>query len=194
MNTDVFNDVERAEIEAVKIVIRTQLRNLFADLPSSYYQYLEGCVLTGGASASLFHGETPNDWDVYLENGTKSENFLNRVLNNDENIYEQILEINPNYRTRSTLVPGIYVTESAITFKNGLQIIVNADKTTRQNGFDFVHCMPYFDMKTQQYFISRAQYDAIKNKHLIQNPNYIGQPIVSRLDKFWSRGWTNKRA
>lgn len=194
MNTDVFNDVERAEIETVKTVMRDHLRTLFADLPTSYYQYLEGCILTGGASASLFHGETINDWDVYLETEKKSANFLLDVMDNKENIYDQILEINPNYRVRLTLVPGMYVTESAITFKNGLQIIHNADKATRLTGFDFVHCMPYFDMKTQQYYISRAQYDAIKNKHLIQNPNYIGQPTPDRLDKFWSRNWINKAA
>lgn len=193
MNTDIFSDKERAEIESVKIAIRSQLRILFADLPNSFYTHLEGCILTGGASASLFHGETPNDWDVYLEDSSKSENFLNSVLNNDDNIYEQILEINPNYRTRSTLVPGICVTEWAITFKNGLQIIVNADKTIRQTGFDFVHCLPYFDMTTQQYYISRTQYDAIKNKHLIQNPNFIGQPFPNRLSKFWDRGWGNDK-
>jgi hypothetical protein len=185
----VFNEIERAEIEAVKIAARTQLRMLFADLPSSYYKLLEGCILTGGAFASLFHGDTPNDWDVYLETEGKSEQFLNRVMNNDESIYDLILEINPNYRVRSTMVPGLYVTENAITFKNGLQIIINADRDTRLTGFDFVHCMPYFDMPTQQLFISRAQYDAIKNKQLTQNPNYIGQPLVQRLQKFRERGW-----
>jgi hypothetical protein len=50
--------------------------------------------------------------------------------------------------------------------------------------------MPYFDMATQQLFISRAQYDAIKNKTLIKNPKH--QPAINgrRAEKFLERGWT----
>jgi hypothetical protein len=99
----------------------------------------------------------------------------------------EVADVTSGYMT-ITNVDGKLVTANAITFKNGLQVIIKADKTHRDT-FDFVHCMPYFDMKTQQLFISRLQYDAIKNKQLIENPKFP-QFSQHRTDKFLKRGWT----
>jgi hypothetical protein len=49
--------------------------------------------------------------------------------------------------------------------------------------------MPYFDMATQQLFISRQQYDAIKSKKLIKNPKHQQPMSQRRIDKFMERGW-----
>ena len=190
MTTEIFNEQERETLEATKIAIRTQLRILLADLPTEYYNFFKGCVLTGGAIASLIHGETPNDWDVYLENMTFSTNFTNLVEANANNIQETIKEVTPNYR--STKIRGLCITENAITFKNGLQVITCNDKNARKT-FDFIHCMPYFDMATQQLYISRAQYDSIINKELVRNPASMMNTLHPyRVEKYMDRGWKIK--
>jgi hypothetical protein len=85
-------------------------------------------------------------------------------------------------------VRGKVVTANAVTFKNGLQVITHTCKAHRE-AFDFIHCMPYFDMKTQQLFISRRQYDAIKNKKLIKNAEFP-HAKGHRTEKFLERGWS----
>ena len=56
-------------------------------------------------------------------------------------------------------------------------------------GFDFIHCMPYFDLSSEKFFISEQQMDAIARKKLIQNKT--GKtPAGWRIEKFKSRGWT----
>jgi hypothetical protein len=91
--------------------------------------------------------------------------------------------------TLITKVGGKLVTANAITFKNGLQVITRTGKEHRET-FDFVHTMPYFDMAKQQLFISRQQYDSIKNKKLIVNPKHLVLVNQWRADKFMGRGWS----
>lgn len=186
MSVDIFNDVERAEIEAVKIAMKTQLRILLADLPTETYQYFKDCIVTGGAFASLFHGETPNDWDVYLRDLSIASMFESYVAGSKE-ACALVKDVNPNYRV-AVKIDGKVITENAITFKNDLQVITCNDRNARKT-FDFIHCMPYFDMATQQLYISRAQYDAIKNKKLIKNPDHPLPISGKRTDKFVDRGW-----
>lgn len=181
-----FTDVERAEIEAVKIAVKTQLRILLADLPQESYAYFAECIVTGGVFASLFHGDQPNDWDIYLKDKTTADDFENYLIH-DKWALELVKDVNPNYMVE-VKVKGKVITPNAITFKNGLQVITQTDKAHR-SAFDFVHCMPYFEMATQKLYISRAQYDAIKNKHLIKNDTYSNPLSQKRVDKFLERGW-----
>jgi hypothetical protein len=44
-------------------------------------------------------------------------------------------------------------------------------------------------MATQQLFISRQQYDALKNKQLIKNLKHSKDLNPRRVDKFMERGW-----
>ena len=185
MSVEIFNDVERGEIEAVKIAIKTQLRILLADLPTESYHYFKECIVTGGMTASLFHGESPNDWDIYLRDENTANQFEFFILNDDA--IDIVKDVNPEYRV-AVKVEGKLVTENAITFKNDLQVITRADKEHRKT-FDFIHCMPYFDMATQQLYISRAQYDAIKRKTLIKNRDHALSLSGQRINKFIERGW-----
>lgn len=187
MSSEVFSDIERGEIEAVKIAIKTRLRTLMSELPSPYTQMFKNGILTGGAIASLFHGEEPNDWDIYLETQLLSHQFLDRVMKGLDGIEDVIADINPNYNV-TTLLNGKVVTERAVTFRNLLQVIVMTDRTSRDT-FDFVHCMPYFEFGSGNFYISRAQYDAIKQRKLVQNPKFTDQPDVRRLQKLIGQGW-----
>lgn len=187
MSSEVFSDIERGEIERVKIAIKTRLRALMSELPSPYTQMFKNGILTGGAIASLFHGEEPNDWDIYLETQLLSNQFLDRVMKGLDGIEDVIADINPNYNV-TTLLNGKVVTERAVTFRNLLQVIVMTDRTSRET-FDFVHCMPYFEFGSGNFYISRAQYDAIKQRKLVQNPKHTDQPDVRRLQKLIGQGW-----
>ena len=181
-----FTDTERQEIESVKDTVQKKLRQLLSDIPVETYPYFKESILSGGCFASLFNNETPNDWDVYLRDSVTISRFESFVMSDTPTLNE-VADVTSGYMT-ITNVDGKLVTANAITFKNGLQVIIKADKKHRDT-FDFVHCMPYFDMKTQQLFISRRQYDAIKNKQLIKNPKFPHQKQF-RTEKFLERGWS----
>jgi hypothetical protein len=184
-----FTEMQKAEIEAVKIAIRTQMRILLGDLPTSSYKYFKGCIVSGGVSASLFHGETPNDWDVYLRDPVTAYEFKQYVLEDNDDIMKLVKEVNANYKVRKH-PSGRLITDWAVTFNNGLQVIVGEEKEHRKT-FDFVHCMPYFDMESQSYYISEQQYHSIKNREIIINPNCAKEVEQHRLEKYMERGWTH---
>ena len=187
MSSEVFSDIERVDIEVVKFAIKTRLRIMMEELPAPYTRMFKNGILTGGAIASLFRGEEPNDWDIYLETQLLSNQFLDRVMKGLDGIADVISDINPNYNV-TTLLNGKVVTERAVTFRNKLQVIVMTDRTSRDT-FDFLHCMPYFEFGSGNFYISRAQYDAIKQRKLVQNPKFTDQPDVRRLQKLIGQGW-----
>ena len=182
-----FDDDERTNITLVRDMVKSKLRELLSDLPVDSYPYFKDSILTGGCFATLFNGEVTNDWDVYLKDVDTANRFESFVMSDTPTLNE-VKDVTPGYMAE-VKVRGKLVTANAITFKNKLQVITRTCKAHRET-FDFIHCMPYFDMATQQLFISRAQYDAIRNKKIIQNPNHKEQPALHRLDKFLGRGWT----
>lgn len=181
-----FSDDERAEIESVKGIVQKKLRELLSDLPADNYPFFKECILTGGCFASLFHDEEVHDWDVYLRDSVTISRFESFVMSDTPTLYE-VADVTSGYMTIIN-VDGKLVTANAITFKNGLQVIIKTDKKNRED-FDFIHCMPYFDMKTQQLFISRRQYECIKRKQLVKNPAHNRPLGEHRVNKFISRGW-----
>jgi len=184
--TTVFSDDERINIMLIRDVVKSKFRELLSDLPVDTYPYFKDSILTGGCFASLFNGELTNDWDVYLKDVDTADRFESFVMS-DTPTLNAVKDLTPGY-IAEVKVRGKLITANAITFKNKLQVITRTCKAHRET-FDFIHCMPYFDMATQQLFISRRQYDAIKNKKIIQNPNHKEQPSLHRLDKFLERGW-----
>ena len=181
-----FSDDERAEIQYVKAIAQKKLRELLSDLPADTYPFFKECILTGECFSSLFLDEEVHDWDVYLKDTITADRFEFFVMSDTPTLNE-VAGVTSEYMT-ITKVKGKLITANAITFKNGLQVVTQSCKKHREI-FDFVHTMPYFDMATQQLFISRHQYDAIKNKKLIKNPKFP-QFNKSREDKFLNRGWS----
>ena len=110
---------------------------------------------------------------------------INAVIK-DKEVLKIIEDINPKYGV-DTIVEGKLVTPRAITLKNGVQIITMSRADARET-FDFFHCMPYYDILSNVYHISRRQYDSIKEKRLMHNPK-SPQPADYRLQKFLNRGW-----
>jgi len=180
---DVFTTQELVEINTVKEKIEQFLRSV--KMPVEMIQVVKNGILTGGASASLFHGDTPKDWDVYLTNQSDID-AVNKFVTESKEVLDSIEDINPKYGV-DTIVDGKLVTPRAITFKSSLQIITMSRADARDT-FDFIHCMPYYDIAKKTYHISRRQYESIKSKTLMHNPK-SSQPAVYRRHKFINRGW-----
>lgn len=144
-------------------------------------------ILTGGVTASIFWGQKPNDFDIYFKIDHARDEFQKLML--DEKIQADIADVNPNYGVE-TLVNGKLVTSHAVTFKNGIQIVLMHTSEARET-FDYIHTMPWYDFDTKKYHISRHQYDVINQKKLVKNPHPKSFGITEkRMQKFIDRGWT----
>lgn len=182
-----FNAQEQVNILTVKKQIKEFVLATTSSLtmPGVLGQIIKKGIVTGGMSASLFHKEKPKDWDIYLTRQEEIDAF-NECIKNSVSATNLVEDTNPKYGVE-TLMNGKLVTAQATTFKNGLQVITMASAIARET-FDYVHCMPYYDIETDIYTISRRQYDSIMTKTLVHNPR-SSQPATYRRDKFIKRGW-----
>jgi hypothetical protein len=147
-------------------------------------------ILTGGATASIFHGADPSDWDLYFKEQATIDSIFDGWIKNPDNA-QYIQDVDEQYLGRlDGGTDGKMITARAVTFKNKIQVITmqTADKRTQ---FDMIHCMPWYDMKNDVIHISRAQYDSIRDKKIVPNPHINAFPISSyRMEKYKNRGWT----
>lgn len=172
------------EIECTRLkeTIRHNLLVKLAELPADLQYYMSlHCVLSGSAIASLYHGEKPKDYDLWA----KSSPGIGTVVSLLKTLEDFVTEDTGEHY--SAMAGAKYISPNAITLKNSLQFITLGDYKEQRERFDFVHCKPYYDIKTDQLFISEAQWGAIKNKKLIANPGRF--PATSRIHKFKKRGW-----
>ena len=181
-----FNTTETHEISMVKSVIKSTLANAMEKMPHDIKLLMNDAVVTGGISASFFHMEKQNDIDVYLKSKTAIDKLM--MLIGLPEIAQTVADVNPKYGIE-TLVDGKLVTAHAVTFKSGIQIITMNTVEDARKLFDFIHCMPFYDFSDGKYYISRAQYDSIKAKHLVLNPTGVS-PAPNRMTKYIERGWT----
>jgi hypothetical protein len=179
---------EQDKIRQLKAQVETTVTFKLLELPAMLWELLmEKSILTGGAISSIVHKENVNDYDLYLNDHADITKF-NELLK-DPDVIAKVQDVNPKYMA-DVLIDGKLVTSRAVTFKNKLQVITMNTSDARKT-FDYVHCMPYFDIKNKKLYISRMQFDAIKHKKLVKNVN--GQTNYSmeeyRKQKFIDRGW-----
>jgi len=185
----VFSRDETNEILAVKNDIKTYVsgtkhlyhwaRNIFS---RSEYFYI-----SGGAIASMLHGEAPKDFDVYCRD-QKAGDAVRELLTLQYT--PEIKNVDEKYRKVDCWkVPGKMVTEKSITMINNMSFIVMnyGEPSEIKATFDFLHCTPHYDIADDKLYISRAQYDSIKSKTLVvNNPDKV---VMHRIEKFITRGW-----
>lgn len=155
----------------------------------------KNCILTGGAIVSMFHHETPNDFDLLFNFVSDLDKVKFDIANGTERIINRDLvkNVNSNYfrtQTGSTtrLKNNKLITDWAVTLYNDVQLILKP--ITYRHGFDFIHVMPYYDIMRNKLFMSPEQFDCIANKEIKINPNHC-QPISEkRVLKYTDRGWT----
>jgi ABC-type antimicrobial peptide transport system permease subunit len=180
-----FREIQSDHIQEVKRSLFSNLNILFGGIPRELEGFLrDKAILTGGAISSLMHNETPKDYDLYLEDKNDIMFFKQFVNEMDK---EFIQDADEKYV--EVQVEGKLVTANATTFKNGLQVITLATADSR-NTFDFVHCMPWYKISNHTLYISKRQYNAILNKHLIKNPHPNAFALSNkRIKKYKDKGW-----
>lgn len=183
-----FSENEIANIKSIKNKLWISIESAMnRTLPPNMLTFLkDNAILTGGATASIFHGDFPSDWDLYLRGQNNIDVFNDWVLNKSNEEY--IEDIDEKYSIHTTS-GGKLITTRAVTFKNKIQVITmqTADKRTQ---FDMLHCMPWYDLKNDVLHISRAQYDSIRDKKIVKNTHVDAFPITAwRMEKYKNRGW-----
>lgn len=196
INQNVYLGFEE-EARKLKAIVEKTIVEKLADLPLSLNMKLQyGCFLSGSAISSLYHGEEPKDYDLWCKNSRDVEEFKKLIV---ESYLKHVAEYTSNYTADGepvTVVDGekqksYLITANAITFKNKVQLITLDDYMSCRNGFDFIHCMPYYDIEKKTLHISPRQMESIKTKTLYLNslPN-AKKPTEYRLQKFKNRGWS----
>lgn len=145
------------------------LRNTFA----------ENVLVAGGSIGSLIRNETPNDYDLFFRN--------QKTVNLISNYYQQY-DNSGNFRI-------ITITENAVTFENGIQLVLKYSGDLKQlwNNFDFRHTKIGFDYRTKQIqYDNQAVLDSINNKQLFyEDFNKVNNLdlTLERVIKLINRGW-----
>ncbi len=186
-----FSELETAGILAVKTKLYNDFGSLLGMMPKHLQSLIiEKGILTGGCISSTFHMTSPKDYDVYLAD-TEAIKQFETMTTIDGTVTRMIADVNPNYRVHVPNTNGKLITENAVTFQNGIQVITRATAEEARSTFDFIHCMPYLKLKEKQFYISREQYDSIKHKRIVPNKKgFMGNILVSRVEKYKERGWT----
>lgn len=154
--------------------------------------FFENCVISGGISCSVFHETAIKDIDVYARSAKAMILIKDYIINSKKNIktFEQY-SIDPATGEKLiTTGANPAITINAVTLTNDVQFIYMDTWDNCKKTFDFIHCQPHYDLATQKYFISKAQYDAIQRKELVSTG--LSEISTKRLDKYLKRGWTRQ--
>jgi len=185
--TTMFSEADSDDVISLKAKIRQGILSKLNDplYDAAFVKFIRAnCVVSGGCSASLYHNQPPNDYDLYF----KTDEALNEFNTYMDKTRQRNLvkDVNPNYM--STVVAGKLITAQATTLFNDVQIITMGT-INMIDEFDFIHCKPYLDLSADKYYISKKQFDAIRNKELIINKTAKQQAKPYRIEKYESRGW-----
>jgi len=164
--SNILDDVVNQWLDSID---NEELRNTFA----------ENVLVAGGSIGSLIRNETPNDYDLFFRN----QETVNLISN-----YYQQYDNSGNFRI-------ITITENAVTFENGIQLVLkyNGDLKQLWNNFDFRHTKIGFDYRTKQIqYDNQAVLDSINNKQLFyEDFNKVNNLdlTLERVIKLINRGW-----
>lgn len=178
-----FTDQDKTELLQLKSRVLQYYNKRMNELKDNLLTsvFYDSCIITGGCISSLYHGEEVNDIDLYAKDSKKLITVKKLIID----IGEHIKEVKGYSLTDTS---NKLITENAITLKNDVQLIVLGPAEECRSKFDFVHCMPWFDIKTQKLYISESQFKSIKNKQLV--PNISGESVKPyRLQKYLGKGW-----
>jgi hypothetical protein len=193
-----FTDEEKNKIYFTKSVLWTDyieplVKKLNFDGISTFW---DDAYVTGGCIGSILRGEAPNDIDIYFK--TQESLLCAESLILTKNL-DLVKDLDEGYKELVVEIEGKVVTANAITLKSTslnlnnvksqiIKCIYGLPDELRKS-FDFVHCLPYFDIKEKKLFISKQQYDCCLNKKLIINNNRQ-KSFKWREGKFIGRGFT----
>lgn len=155
--------------------------------------FFEHCIITGGSISCLAYDETVADIDLYAKTAkglTEIESYIITHMPKDQIARFDKYTLDDEGAKMVTVKDGEYaITNNAITLTNSVQFITLGEAEDCRKKFDFIHCMPWFDIASQKLHISEDQFGCIKLKKLKRNPLYSGQFAKRRVDKYVKRGW-----
>ena len=162
--SNILDDVVTQWLDSID---NEELRNTFA----------ENVLVAGGSIGSLIRNETPNDYDLFFRN----QETVNLISN-----YYQQYDNSGNFRI-------ITITENAVTFENGIQLVLKPRARFGDNS-DFRHTKIGFDYRTKQIqYDNQAVLDSINNKQLFYeafNRDLKNLDLtLKRAIKLINRGW-----
>jgi len=184
-----FSDSDKSLLLGVKQV----LKEMCAISPSMKYltdrMNPSLMFISGGAIASLLQGYKPNDIDVYFMNRLTANDVVDLLKNNDD----LIAECTDEYAESIDAPNNKLITDKAITCIDKFQYVTCMCGTPDEirKSFDFLHCMPWYDIGTNKLWISMDEYLACIDKRLVlQNPAASsGKSYRYREHKFLERGY-----
>jgi len=183
-----FSQSEKTAILSLKSSIASyynlQMKKIGDRMLESHFY--NSCIITGGMIQSLYHNEAVNDIDVYAKNVKALAEIQSYLLTSKADIIKNTKAYNLDDGTSVQSQP--LVTVNAITLTNDVQFVHLAIAEVCRQKFDFVHCMPYYDLMTQKLHISEAQFRSIADRQLI--PNTVGENVKEyRIKKYVEKGW-----
>jgi len=197
-----FTESDKLEIVKLKSSIASYYNLQMKKISDSKLEslFFDNCVISGGCISSLYHNEPVNDIDLYCKTNNNPigrivyqgamDIIKEHIMNSEKNIksvdsYD--IDADGNKVTRNDK-PVQLITENAVTLTNDVQFIYMDIWENCKKRFDYIHCLPHYDLATQKFYISETQFNAIKNKKLI--PTGAVKISAPRYDKYQKRGWS----
>jgi hypothetical protein len=190
VNPKIYETFERKGL-VLKALVREKISEALSGLPSTLHHMLKvQCILSGSSISSIYHNETINDFDLWFKEKTLIEGSKSYVLEQHAHSIMEYGEtdayagLEPNNEKYNAKI----ITNNAITLKGKVQIITLGEYDQQRKYFDFVHCMPFYDIEKDIFYISPEQMECISEKKLKMNPG--GRtPTEWRISKFLRRDW-----
>lgn len=183
-----FTEADKKKIQSAKQTILDIYTKKIAELgdPILRSYVYQNCVISGGFIAAVILNESYSDIDLYAKDNTGILSIVSHI----ESTATKLVKETKSYELgamEGELTP--LNTPNAITLKNDLQFIKLAPIDIARKNFDFIACMPYYDIVSDKLNISYAQYQSIADKVLTRNPNFSGVVKPFRLQKYIAKGW-----
>lgn len=150
--------------------------------------FYSNCVISGGSISSIYHNEAVADIDLYATSSQGLNKVKEYILNGNKNVKMiDSYELDSDGKEVTTGKTQPLVTLNAVTLTNDVQFVYMDTWQNCKRKFDFVHCLPHYDLATQRLYISESQFQAIKTKTLV--PTGYVEVKDKRRGKYFNRGW-----
>ena len=175
------------ECKELKLKVKRAVSTLFTDFRFGVREQMSiQLILSGGSISSIYHGENVKDYDFWCRD-SKDIHPLATILR--EEAKDIIMDdTGPEYGDIFDAT-GFHESPNAITLKNRMQLITISDYEKARKAFDFMHCMPYYDLHSDRLYISMEQWRSIKRKKLFVNTKNLNVS-KRRIDKYKEKGWS----
>ena len=154
--------------------------------------FFEHCIITGGCISSLADDAAVKDIDLYAKTAKGMNEIKDYILNHCHDIiksYDKYIIDNDGNKLTTVSGGEKAITNNAVTLVNDVQFVYLGEAEDCRKKFDFIHCMPWFDIGSQKLHISEEQWRCIEQKVLRINPMFTEDLKQKRIDKYVKRGY-----